>query len=161
MSPGAARAAKGGQEILEASLKREVAELFDLYVTYLDENRFDEWLSLLTDDCHYTMILHRDYVNDTNLVAIGEDKRRLAGRIEVGRTVERDLRTHLLTGVRIDDAGPEISASANFAVLRKGAISCAGRYKMMLVRESGVLRIKLCTAVLNNEVIQGTIYLPV
>ncbi len=161
MKPGAAMAAKGGEEIPEASAKREVAELFDLYVTYLDENRFDEWLALFTDDCYYTMILHRDYVKDNNLVAIGEDKRRLAGRIEVGRTVERDLRTHLLTGVRIDETGPETLASANFAVLRKGAINCSGRYKMTLVREDGAFRIKRCTAVLNNEVIQGTIYLPV
>jgi 3-phenylpropionate/cinnamic acid dioxygenase small subunit len=154
-------AAKSGEEIPEAPMKQQVAELFDLYVTYLDENRFDEWLNLFTDDCYYTMILHRDYVKDTNLVAIGEDKRRLAGRIEVGRTVERDLRTHLLTGVRIDEAGPEIIASANFAVLRKGTISCSGRYKMTIVRENGALRVKRCTAVLNNEVIQGTIYLPV
>jgi 3-phenylpropionate/cinnamic acid dioxygenase small subunit len=150
-----------GDKHPDSATKQEVAALFDLYVTYLDENRFEEWLELFTDDCYYSMILRRDHVKGTNLVAIGEDKRSLRGRIEVGQTVERDFRTHLLTGTRLDEMGANIVASANFAVVRKGAISCSGRYKMALVRESGTLKITQCTAVLNNEVIEGTIYLPV
>ena len=162
MTSGAAsKLAKSMAEKPDAATRQDVRELFDDYVTYLDENRFDEWLGLLTDDCYYMMLLHQDYVKGTNMVAIGEDKRRLAGRIEVGQTVERDLRTHLLTAVRVDGAGPELSAAANFAVLRKGAVSCSGRYHMTLVRQGGALKIKRCTAVLNDDVIQGTIYLPV
>jgi 3-phenylpropionate/cinnamic acid dioxygenase small subunit len=144
-----------------ATTRQDVRDLFDDYVTYLDESRFDDWLGLFTDDCAYTMLLHRDYVKDTNMVAIADDKRRLAGRIEVGKTVERDLRTHFLTAVRVAHAGPEIRASANFAVLRKGAVACSGRYHMTLLRAGGDLKIKRCTVVLNDDVIQGTIYLPV
>jgi len=141
--------------------RQDVADLFDRYVAYLDDRRFDDWLNLFTDDCTYTMLLHRDHVQDTNMVAIGEDKRRLQGRIEVGQDVERDLRTHLLTALRIEEDATAIRASSNFAVLRKGAVNCCGRYHMTLRRADGGLRIERCVVVLDNEVILGTIYLPV
>jgi 3-phenylpropionate/cinnamic acid dioxygenase small subunit len=141
--------------------KSEVRDLFDRYVTLLDEKRYDEWLDLFTDDGYYAMILHDDYVKENNMTAIGEDKARLAGRIEVGRQVERDLRTHLLTAVRVREAGETIRASSNFAVLRNAELSCAGRYHMDLVRRDGDLKIERCTAVLDNDVLHETFYLPV
>ena len=144
--------------------KEEAADLFDRYVTCLDERRFDEWLDLFTEDAYYSMLLHKDYVQDTNMLAIGEDKKRLAGRIEVAQGIERDLVTHMLTAVTAEetkDAGAAVRSAANFAVIRKGAIHCAGRYRLELARTAAGPRIRRCVVVLNNEVINGTIYLPV
>lgn len=141
--------------------KQEASALIERYATLLDARRFDEWLALFTEDCTYTALLHEDDVKGTNMVAIGEDKPRLAGRIEVGQGVERDLTLHLLSAIAAAETGETIEASANFAVIRKGAISAWGRYRMELVRDGGELRIRRCTAVLNNDVIVGTIYLPV
>jgi 3-phenylpropionate/cinnamic acid dioxygenase small subunit len=141
--------------------KQETADLLNQYVTYLDERRFDEWLRLFSDDCYYTMILLEDYVKDTNLVAIGEDKARLAGRIEVGQTVERDPTVHLLTALSVHRTQDAIRASSNFAVLCMGAIKCSGRYHLDLTRRQGALMIERCTAVLHANVINGIIYLPV
>lgn len=83
----------------EASFKAQALELLDRSAMPLDERRFDKWLELFDDDPWYAMLLHKDYVADNNLLAIGEDKKRLAGRIEVGQNVERDLTTHLLSAV--------------------------------------------------------------
>ena len=143
------------------ALKHEVADLLDRYVSYLDQRRYEEWLALFIDDCFYTMILNEDFVKDNNMVAVGEDKARLAGRIEVGKDVERDLSTHLLSAVMAEARGSEVRGSANFAVIRKGAIVCWGRYQLDLVRREGALRISRCTAILNNDIIHGIIYLPV
>jgi salicylate 5-hydroxylase small subunit len=145
----------------DAVLKHEVGDLLDRYVTYLDQRRYEEWLALFTDDCFYTMILNEDFVKDNNMVAVGEDKPRLAGRIEVGKDVERDLSTHLVSAVLAEPRGDGVRGTANFGVIRKGGIVGWGRYQMDLVRRDGALKISRCTAILNNDIIHGIIYLPV
>jgi 3-phenylpropionate/cinnamic acid dioxygenase small subunit len=145
----------------DGATKAEVADLFDRYVTYLDEGRYQNWLDLFTEDMRYVMVLREDYVKDTNMLAIGENKRELAGRIEVGQGVERDPRTHLLTAVMIEKIDRGMRGAANFALLRHGAVACSGRYYMDLVRHDGALRIERCICVINDGAIRGTIYLPV
>ncbi len=144
--------------MIEAMLDLGTAnDLLSRYVTFLDERRFDEWLALFTDDCRYTMILHNDFERGNNMVSIGENKPELAGRIEVGQNVERDRTTHMLSAVATDGA----VVRANFAVIRKGTITVWGRYAIELVALEGELKIRRCTAVLNNEVLNETQYLPV
>ena len=145
----------------DAAIKQEVIDIVDRYVTHLDRRRFEDWLALFTDDCYYTMILHEDYVKDNNMVAIGENKPQLAGRIEVGQNVERDRSTHLVSAVTAEAAGDEVRAEANFAVIRRGAIVCSGHYEMTLVRQQSALKVSRCKAVLANDIIHGIIYLPV
>jgi 3-phenylpropionate/cinnamic acid dioxygenase small subunit len=145
----------------DGASKAEVADLFDRYVTYLDERQYQDWLDLFTEDARYVMLLREDYVKDTNMLAIGEGKRELAGRIEVGQGVERDPRTHLLTAVILEKSTTGTRGAANFALLRHGAVACSGRYHMDLVRRDGALRIERCVCVINDAVVRGTIYLPV
>ena len=144
-----------------STCKAEAADLFDRYVTCLDERRFEEWLDLFAEDAFYSMLLHKDYVLDNNMLAVGEDKKRLAGRIEVGQGVERDLVTHMVSAVFAREKGAGVEASANFAVIRRSAILCSGRYHFELVRTGDDLSIRRAVVVINNDVIQGTIYLPV
>jgi 3-phenylpropionate/cinnamic acid dioxygenase small subunit len=143
------------------SLKDDAQDLLDRYVTFLDERRFGEWLDLFADDAYYAMLMHKDYVRDTNMLAIGEDKKRLAGRIEVGQGVERDLTTHMVSALIAKPNGAGIEASANFTVIRRNALLCAGRYHLELAGNAADMKIRRCTAVLRNELIEGTIYLPV
>lgn len=145
----------------DGTTKAEVADLFERYVTFLDEGQYRDWLDLFTEDTRYVMLLREDYVKGTNMLAIGENKRELAGRIEVGQGVERDARTHLLTAVMLESSDTGIRGAANFAVLRHGGVACSGRYHMDLVRRDGALRIARCICVINDAVIRGTIYLPV
>lgn len=129
------------------------------YAAALDERRFDDWLALFTDDASYAMLLQRDDRDDTNLLAIGEDKPRLAGRIEVGRDVERDPTTHLLSAIRTTANEGQLKAS--FALIRRATIVCAGRYSIELADTASGLRIRRCKVVLAQDEIHGTIYLPV
>jgi salicylate 5-hydroxylase small subunit len=139
----------------------EAVELLNRYVTFLDERRFDAWLDLFTEDCYYTMILHEDFVKNTNMVAIGEDKPRLAGRIEIGQNVERWRTTHLLTAVMAEASDSGVTLTANFAVIRKGAITVWGRYALELISTGSELKIRNATAILNNEILTDIQYLPV
>ena len=124
--------------------------------------QFEAWLNLFTDDCYYTMILREDFVKNNNMVAIGEDKRKLQGRIEVAENVESEATTHLLSAILLDSISPEtIEASLNFVVYRKTDLTCTGRYYFSIVPGDNGYKISSCTAVLNNDVIHGTIYLPV
>ena len=145
----------------DGTTKAKLVDLFDRYVTYLDEGQYSDWLDLFTEEARYVMLLRQDYLKDTNMLAIGEGKRELAGRIEVGQGVERDARTHLLTAVMMEKVDAGLRAAANFAVVRHGGIACSGRYHMDLVERDGELRIGRCICVLNDAVIRGTIYLPV
>ncbi|MFM9969309.1 MAG: aromatic-ring-hydroxylating dioxygenase subunit beta [Burkholderiales bacterium] len=141
--------------------KTRALALLDRYVTFLDERQFDAWLDLFTEDAWYAMLLHKDFVADNNMLAIGEDKKRLAGRIEVGQNVERDLTTHLLSAVIASEKNGALDAFANFAVIRRNQILCSGRYHLLLAGEGEATKIRRCVAVLRNDVIHGTIYLPV
>jgi salicylate 5-hydroxylase small subunit len=139
----------------------EAIDVLNRYVTFLDERKFDAWLDLFTEDCYYTMILHEDYVKDNNMVAIGEDRARLSGRIEVGQNVERWRTTHLLTAVMTEPSDTGVRLSANFAVIRKSAITVWGRYTIELVAVGSELKIRTATAILNNEILTDIQYLPV
>jgi salicylate 5-hydroxylase small subunit len=144
-----------------STAQAEAIDVLNRYVTYLDERKFDAWLDLFTEDCYYTMILHEDFVKGNNMVAIGEDKPRLSGRIEVGQTVERARTIHLLTAVMAEGSDGGVNLSANFAVIRKGAITVWGRYALELISIGSELKIRNATAILNNEILTDIQYLPV
>jgi 3-phenylpropionate/cinnamic acid dioxygenase small subunit len=139
----------------------EALDVLNRYVTFLDERRFDAWLDLFTEDCYYTMILHEDFVKGNRMVAIGEDKPRLAGRIEVGQTVERARTTHLLTAAMAEASDSGMMLTANFSVIRKGVITVWGRYALELIPSGDTLKICKAAAILNNEILTDTQYLPV
>ncbi len=147
---------------LDSSTREAAIDLLSVYASALDERRFDDWLGLFADDALYTMLLARDEEADTNLLAIGEDKPRLAGRIEVGRTVERQRVTHLVSSVLPHAGSADVThLHASFALIRENAVLCAGRYRFELVGAARALRIRRCRVILDHEVIHGTIYLPV
>ena len=58
----------------------EVRDLFDRYVRFLDDERYDEWLDLFSADAYYGVITHRDWSQGTNYVIVGERKPKLAER---------------------------------------------------------------------------------
>ena len=144
------------------SHKADVVELIERYVTYLDTRDFSRWLDLFSDDCYYVMILREDFLKNNNLVAIGEDKRRLQCRIEVAVDVEPLPTIHLVSAIMLDEASDAgATASANFVVYRDISVTCTGRYHFEIVRHAGSMKIRNCRVVLNNSMIHGTIYLPV
>lgn len=59
------------------SLLREVEQFLFREARLLDENRFEDWLSLFTDDAHYWVPSQRGQENPVETVSIIYDDRRL------------------------------------------------------------------------------------
>lgn len=142
-------------------MKAEVSELLDAYISALDERRFDDWIALFTDDAYYGVIRHEDFDKGNNLVTLGEDMPKLRARLEAGREVDRDMKLHFVSAVQTGEDNGAVAASANFFVLRNGTPSLAGRYRLQLVRKDGGLKVQRCMVVLDRDVIDEPIYLPI
>jgi biphenyl 2,3-dioxygenase beta subunit len=115
-------------------LKFEVEEFLFSEVALLDERRYDEWLTLLTDDIHYWMPIRRtttarelanEFTRPGGMAYFDDDKATLALRVQrvaVGRAWAEDppSRTrHMLTNVRVLGLdGDEIDVTANFQLYR-------------------------------------------
>ena len=146
---------------MSASVSTEVRDLFDRYVRFLDDERYDEWLDLFADDGYYGVITHRDYALDTNYVIVGERKSKLADRVRSGARLDRHRRLHLLTAVTRSRAGPGPDATANFALFRNGVPTFCGRYLAWLSEAGGGLRIRKWMVVLDNDPISEVVFLPI
>jgi biphenyl 2,3-dioxygenase beta subunit len=141
-------------------LQREVEQFLYREAELLDARRFDEWLELFTDDAHYSMPLRynrdrREEASDESgpeeLSMFDDDKPFLAARIRrlhTGRAWAEDppSRTrHLVTNVRIEDAGADLMVRSNFIVYRNRLADevdlYAGSREDLLRRVEGRLRI--------------------
>lgn len=136
-----------------------VRALLDEFILTLDRREFDAWLALFTADGYYAVLREVELRKGNNVVLIGEDMKRLRGRVSSG--VDRDLRrtVHMVSGLRVADDGGE--ASASFALWYDGISTYAGRYQFVLAGEGPALRLKHVTVVLDNEMIHQPIYLPI
>jgi 3-phenylpropionate/cinnamic acid dioxygenase small subunit len=142
---------------------REVEELVDDYVCRLDRRQGDAWLQLFAPNGYYATLREVELEQANNVLIIGEDLKRLKGRIASG--LERDLRrtVHGVSGVRANAAtGADAThATASFTVWFDGKPTYAGVYLLDLVRIEGQLRIRRCQAVLQVDVVHTPIFLPI
>ncbi len=115
-------------------LKFEVEEFLFREANLLDERRYEEWLTLLTDDVHYWMPIRRtttarevdnEFTRPGGMAFFDDDKQTLATRVQrlaVGRAWAEDppSRTrHFVTNLRVLEIdGDEIAVSVNFHLYR-------------------------------------------
>jgi 3-phenylpropionate/cinnamic acid dioxygenase small subunit len=139
----------------------EVAELVDDYVCLLDRRDGDAWLALFSADGYYVTVREVELEQGNNVLIIGEDMKRLRGRIASG--LERDMRraVHTVSGVRANAGADPTHATASFTVWLDGAPTYAGVYLIDLVRVDGHLRIRQCQAVLQGDIVHSPIFLPI
>ncbi len=137
----------------------QVRELIDAYIVTLDRREYDAWLALFTPDGYYAVLREVELRQDNNVVLIGEDMKRLRGRVSSG--TERDPRrtVHMVSGIRVAESAEQ--ASASFALWYDGVSTYAGRYLFKLSSAGGSLRIRHATVVLDNDMIHQPIYLPI
>lgn len=137
--------------------------LFTAYVRRLDDRQFEPWLDLFADPGDYAIIRHADHLRQNSLLVIGENKEQLRNRIKLGATIDRSMRVHLLSGIAaVGGTDAALAATANFALLRDGAITYAGRYDLMLEADGAKgWKIRRCLVVLQNDVMPETLYLPI
>ena len=143
--------------------RAEVEELFYLEASLLDEWRLDEWLELLTEDARYRVPSNDAREGDPGdtLFLIADDIQRIRGRVErlkdphAHAEFPHSRTRRLVTNVRVAGQGREIEAHANFAVyrMRRGGQEgvFVGRYRYLLRRVDGKLRIALREAILDAE----------
>ena len=147
------------------SLRAEVEDFLFHEAALLDEWRLDEWLSLLTDDARYRVPSNDAPAGDPadTLFLIADDIERIRGRVarlkdpHAHAEFPHSRTRRLVTNVRVSASLGEgdIEVHANFAVyrMRRGGNESVyvGRYRYLLRRVNGGLRIAVREAILDSE----------
>ena len=123
---------------------------------YLDQARYEEWLSLFTDDCHYWVPARKDQTDPVNDISLFYEDRDLMemriGRIQHPRahSLDNPVTTSHVTGDKLvesisTDTG-ELIVTTRFQMVehqRGEQRLFAGAYRYHLRRESGGFKISL------------------
>lgn len=143
----------------QSEFNASLRSLVDNYVAALDARRFDDWLALYAEGGYYAVIRRAEHEANNNVVLVGEDMKRLRGRISSGTQRDKRRMVHMVGWIRGDQAAA--TATAGFALWLDGTPAYAGQYELSLANGDGRLRIKRCTVVLDNPMIREPIYLPI
>ena len=145
------------------SLRAEVEDFLYYEAALLDEWRLDEWLALLTDDAKYRVPSNDAPSADPaeTLFLIADDIHRIRGRVarlkdpHAHAEFPHSRTRRLVTNIRASERAGEIDVDANFAVyrMRRGGNESVyvGRYRFILRRVDGALRIAYREAILDSE----------
>lgn len=158
---------------MESSTLTEVSELLYCEAAYLDEQRWDDWLALFTEDCEYWLPSWKDehtLVRDprTEVSMIYHDRRsRLEDRILRIRTGISAASTplprtwHQVTNIRLGERhGDELVVYAQWLANTyrfDQTNTLYGRYEYLLVRVDGAWRIRRKKIVLINDMIDAVL----
>ena len=145
---------------MSASVSNEVRDLFDRYVRFLDDERYDEWLGLFANDAYYGVITHRDWSQGTNYVIVGERKPKLAERVRAGAREDIYRKMHLLTAIT-PMPGEAGAAVANFALFKNSAATFCGRYLAWFEGSGDAMRIAKWMVILDSDTVVDTVFLPI
>ena len=101
----------------------------------------------------YAGVRAEDHRANNHLYLLRENKEKLRNRIDSGVRLDHDMRVHLVAGVQ----GSNGLASANFMMLRNGALTYSGQYHVSFERGD---KIRHCNAVVNDSGLD-LLYLPI
>jgi p-cumate 2,3-dioxygenase subunit beta len=151
-------------------IRSEVEDFLYREAALLDEWRLDEWLALLTEDAKYRVPSNDAPSGDPadTLFLIADDIQRIRGRVarlkdpHAHAEFPHSRTRRLVTNVRVSPSPlgegrgeGEIEVHANFAVyrMRRGGNESVyvGRYRYVLRRVGGALRIAYREAILDSE----------
>jgi len=145
-------------------MRAEIEDFLFHEAALLDEWRLDEWLALLTEDAKYRVPSNDAPAGDPadTLFLIADDIQRIRGRVarlkdpHAHAEFPHSRTRRLVTNVRVSPLGDsEIEVHANFAVyrMRRGGNESVyvGRYRYLLRRVGGELRIAMREAILDSE----------
>ena len=151
-------------------IRSEVEDFLYHEAALLDEWRLDEWLALLTEDAKYRVPSNDAPSGDPadTLFLIADDIHRIRGRVarlkdpHAHAEFPHSRTRRLVTNVRVSPSPlaegrgeGEVEVHANFAVyrMRRGGNESVyvGRYRYLLRRVDGALRIAYREAILDSE----------
>lgn len=136
-----------------------VEALLKDYIGRLDRREYDDWLTMFSPDGYYAVLRNIELLDGDNVLLVGEDMKRLSGRVVSG--AERDLRRAIHCIGWVIGSAAAHTATASFTLWLDGRPSTAGRYELELEPSSSPLKIRKCTVVLDTIDILDTIYLPI
>jgi 3-phenylpropionate/cinnamic acid dioxygenase small subunit len=153
------------------ALKLELQELYDAYVTCLDDNDLESWPEFFTDDCFYQVIPRENWDRDLPLATLRcESKAMLRDRVvslrETSLYAPRTTR-HLVSALSITGTQDGvIRTQANYCVLETVVdeatkVFNAGRYLDVVVREGEDLRFKEKHCVFDSVVVPTSLVYPI
>ena len=157
--------------MIDAALRLEVADLYDAYVTALDDGDLDAWCAFFTEDAFYEVIPRENFDRGLPLATLRcESRGMLRDRVLAIRNTQlygpRYLR-HLVSSVRVESTeGGVIRSRANYCVLQtlldeETKVFQSGRYVDVLVREEGRLSFRERHCVFDTTVVSNSLIYPV
>ncbi|HZR03403.1 MAG TPA: aromatic-ring-hydroxylating dioxygenase subunit beta [Burkholderiales bacterium] len=141
-----------------AGATERVNQLVEEYIAALDSRDFDAWLALYDESGHYAVLRRVEADTGNNFVLVGEDMKRLRGRVQ--SAVQRDKRRTLHTVSWIRQQS-EDRATAGFALWMDGVPAYSGEYRFEFIEAPERLQLRQCTVVLDNAMIRQPIYAPI
>lgn len=159
---------------IEPTLRAELEAVYADAAAALDEQRYDDWIELFTDDCEYVLQPRENFDRGLPLATMAfESKGMLRDRIyAIGDTLFHApyYQRHVVGPLRVMHAdGDAIQVEANYAVFRTkvqqlSEVFNVGRYIDVLVPDparSGTWRIRSRRVVFDSELIPNSIIYPI
>lgn len=152
------------------SLAEKVQALYARYAALLDNENYDAWVELFTEDCLYVVQPRENYDAGLPLATMRlESKGMLKDRIYgIRETLYHDpyYQRHLLSLPLIEDNGDVVNVEMNYLVIRTKAaqpsdILNAGRYLDTLVKTSDGLRFTEKRCIFDSELIPNSLIYPI
>lgn len=152
-------------------LLAQVNTLYAEYASYLDEERFDEWLAFFTEDAQYRLVPRENYDAGRPLATMSFDGRAMIKDRIYG--VQNTLfhapyyQRHIIGCVRVlKTTDDEIETQAHYVVIRTkrdglSEVFNAGRYVDKITREGEALRFREKICVFDSELIPNSIIYPI
>jgi anthranilate 1,2-dioxygenase small subunit len=151
-------------------LRLRIEGLYAEYAQIIDDDRLEEWPGLFVEDGKYRVTTRENYGNALALAIMYCDGRgMMSDRISALRLAniyEPHVYCHLTSSVRLLDAtSDEISAHANFAVIRtmqegEQTIFACGRTYDRVVEQDGRLLFKDRLVVLDSRQVDTLLVIP-
>jgi 3-phenylpropionate/cinnamic acid dioxygenase small subunit len=138
-------------------MPNEAARILGNYARRLDDEDFEGWLNLFSEESYYSVIQHEEFAKGSNFVIVGEKKEKLRQRVLAAAEEDHRRSTHLLTGIEAEND----SAIANFALLKDGALVFSGRYLVEFSNGNGATKINRFTVVLDNAIVEDVVFMPI
>ena len=154
---------------------------FDLYLQLcnfyqdngaaIDQERWDDWMAMFTDDCIYRIQSRENFDRDLPMAALSlEGMGMLKDRIYgITETIFHDPyhQTHVVSAPRITSTdGDSIHAEANYAVFRTkndgiAQVFNVGRYLDQWVQTPEGLKLRSRVCVFDNDMILNSLIYPI
>lgn len=156
---------------MNTDLFLQLNNLYQDNAAAIDQERWDDWMAMFTDDCIYRIQSRENFDRNLPMAALSmEGMGMLKDRIYgITETIFHDPyhQTHVVSAPRIRSfEGELIHAEANYAVFRTkndgiAQVFNVGRYIDQIEQSSAGLRLKSRTCVFDNDMILNSLIYPI